>query len=347
MTVRSHLVLTLALALAAGTACGKSRHKENKMNDKASGAAAPVPGAYRMEKVTFQSGGLPVVGNLFLPAGGAAKKPALAILGPVAFVKEQSPVQYATRLARLGFVALAFDPRFHGESGGEPRRLESGTKKAEDLKAAFDFLASRPEVDAGRLHMLGVCQGVNWAIEETLADDRIRSLAVVAGHYLTPATAEKYLGSKEAVAARIRKGRAAREKFEKTGAADYIPIIGDSPDALLLPKPIHQWYERWAHRGPAWGFQGGWENRITALSEEVIWGHRVDESLQMVKKPTLMVHADNAASGPEIPKKLFESIPAADKKLVWLGKQVQFQFYEEPVTIDLAVNAIAAWFGGH
>lgn len=305
-------------------------------------------GSYTMERVTFNSNGVELVGNLYIPNNLSQAAPALPIIGPVAFVKEQSPIQYATRMAKLGFVTLVFDPTFHGESGGEPRRYESPIAKVADLKSAVSYLLTRKEVDKNRVYLLGVCQGVNWAIQAATEDSRIKALAIVAGHYLTKETIYEYNGGEEKTLARIERGKQAKAKYEKTGEVDYIPVVSlDDPNALLLPKPIYQWYIRWAERGPAWDFLGKWENRVTAMSEAELWTYRVDETVSKLNVPTLMIHADRAASGPVIPKKLFELIAAKDKRLVWLGENVQFQFYEEPDTIDRAVTNISQWFVNH
>ena len=303
-----------------------------------------VMAQYTFEKITFLSRGTGVVGNLLVP-NTEGRKPAVVIIGPVAYVKEQSPIQYATRMAKAGYVTLIFDPRYHGESPGEPRRWESRQAKVEDLRAAVDYLAAHASVDAGRIYGLGVCQGVNWMIEATSQDARIRRLAIVAGHYLMPETARMYLGSPQEVDRRLTRAKTAKVHYEQTGQVDYIPIAGDGdPNALLLNKPIYEWYIRWADRGPFWNFHGQWENRITAMSEADIWGYRVDQTVQNLHTPTMMIHADHAASGPNIPKKLFEAIPALDKKLVWLGDQVQFQFYEYPLAIDRVSEQVAGWF---
>ncbi len=89
-------------------------------------------GSYKMERVTFNSNGVELVGNLYIPTNLAKPAPAVPIVGPVAFVTKQSPIQYATRMASSGFVTLAFDPSFHGESGGEPRLYESPQAKVSD-----------------------------------------------------------------------------------------------------------------------------------------------------------------------------------------------------------------------
>lgn len=301
-------------------------------------------GTYSVERVLYKSGGADVVGNLFVPAG-SRQWPAVAAIGPVAFVKEQAPMQYATRLAQAGFVVLVFDPRFHGESAGEPRRDESREAKVADLRSALAYLAGRREVDPRRMALLGICQGVNWAVDATLEDERARAVALVAGHYLVPDTARLYLGSDRNVEDRIARATSARENWQRTGAVEYIPIVSLSdPQALLTAKPIHDFYYHWADRGPFAGHRGLWENRITRMSEAVIWGHRVDASMRRLDKPMLMVHSDRAASGPQIPRSLFEQVASRDKQQAWLDGRNQIQFYQDPMTLDAVTARLAGFF---
>jgi len=309
------------------------------------GGARVDAGPYTVERVTFKSGGLDVVGNLFVPAG-KGPWPAVTVTGPVAFVKEQAPLQYASRLVREGFAALIFDPRYHGESAGEPRRWESRQAKVEDVRAAVSFLAGRAQVDAGRLHLLGVCQGVNWVVEAAADEPRVRSVSLVAGHYLIPETAALYLGGPENVALRIARAQESRAAFLRNGQVDYIPIVSLSDrDALLTAKPIHDFYYRWADRGPFAAHTGLWENRITRMSEADIWGHRIDEQLRRLNQPVLMVHSDRAATGPLIPRRLFDEIASNNKQAVWLEGRNQIQFYQDPMTIDMVVPHLARFFG--
>ena len=305
---------------------------------------------YTVHRVTFPSQGLALVGNLFVPnLIGAA--PAIVIVGPVAFVKEQAPLQYASRLAALGYVTLIFDPRYHGESEGMPRRYESPDAKIEDISAAMSFLAARVEVNANEISVLGVCQGVNWTIEASRIDTRVKSICLVAGHYLTPEIAKMYLGGQQKVDERLAKSLAAADVFDESGEAQYIPIVSSSftaqdQEALLGANFIQSFYIRWADRHPMLSHRGLWENCITAMSEHLIWGHRIDLSVCDIHLPILMIHADRAASGPSIPRELFAKIPSLNKSLVWLGPQGQIQFYEDPVTIDLAVHHIVDFLAG-
>jgi uncharacterized protein len=193
-----------------------------------------------------------------------------------------------------------------------------------------------------------VCQGVNWALEAAADEARVRSVAAVAGHYLMPETAALYLGSPEKVAERIARARQAREAFEKGAAPEYIPIVSLSdPEALLPARPIHDFYYRWADRGPFAAHTGLWENRITRMSEAEIWGHRIDEVMARVERPMLMVHSDRAASGPQIPRALFDKVAAKDKQAVWLDGRNQIQFYQDPMTIDMVVPHLVAFFDRH
>jgi fermentation-respiration switch protein FrsA (DUF1100 family) len=300
---------------------------------------------YILHRVQFVSNGLIVSGNLFVPTR-LSQTEAIVIVGPVAFVKEQSPLQYASRLASAGFVTLIFDPRNHGESEGLPRRHENPAAKVEDISAAIDFLLGRGGAVAERISILGICQGVNWTIEAALVDPRISSICLIAGHYLTPAVARMYLGGENAVDVRIAKSVQATEAFAENGAVTYTPIVSTSfvapePDALLSAPFIQSFYAHWADRHPMLAHRGLWENRITAMSEHLIWGHRIDASVAQLRLPVLMLHADRAASGVEIPRQLFETIPSTRKALIWLGDQSQIQFYEDPITIDQVVAHVA------
>ncbi|MEP3279828.1 MAG: hypothetical protein ABJN26_27940 [Stappiaceae bacterium] len=194
------------------------------------------------------------------------------------------------------------------------------------LRAALDFLAGQDEIDKSQLHLLGICQGANWAIETAAQDDRIASLAIVAGHYLTPETAIMYLGDAEAVQARIIRSEAAAIKFSETGEVDYVPIVG-SPKALLTAPPVAEWYLPWDNQAPWFNHRGGWENRIAAMSEAGIWGWQIGDAASRLTLPVLMVHGDRAASGTEIPQRIFGQIPSAQKSLHWIDGANQLQFY--------------------
>lgn len=307
-------------------------------------------GKYRVEPVTFQSSGVALVGNLYVPTGASRACAAVPILGPYAYVKEQSPVQYATRLADDGFVALAFDCRNHGASGGSPRRYESPTQKIADVRAAIDFLERRPEVDAKRIGVLGVCEGASEMLHVAASDARVRGIAAVSGHYrdhdndVDLAGGEELMegrlarsAAEERLVARRERGRAAKEKFDRTGEVDYAPIVDPVRKDVALPwKMIWDWYHGWADRGL-------WENRYAVMGDPAYLDFESLSAARALKRPFLMIHADNS-DGPKAARRHFESVPGADKELVWQGKNNHFQYYEDPVVIDTAVATMTRWF---
>lgn len=136
----------------------------------------------KVQKVTFRNRFLiDVVGNLYFPADydAAKKRPAIVIGHPFGGVKEQTAGLHARRLAELGYVTLAFDASYYGESGGYPRRMESPEVRVEDFSAAVDFLSNHPAVDAGRIGALGICGGGCYLVSAAQIDPRIKAVATI------------------------------------------------------------------------------------------------------------------------------------------------------------------------
>lgn len=110
------------------------------------------------KKVSFTNRyGIRLVGDLYIPKNHTGKLPAIAVCGPYGAVKEQASGLYAQTLAERGFITLAFDPSFSGESGGQPRYISSGEIYTEDYSAAVDFFMLQPEADSERIGILGIC----------------------------------------------------------------------------------------------------------------------------------------------------------------------------------------------
>ena len=124
---------------------------------------------------------------------------------------------------------------------------------------------------------------------------------------------------------------------------EYIDIVG-SKQALLSHELINDWYQPWAKHAPWFAHRGQWENRITAMSEADIWGWRIDKTLRRLETDVVMIHADRAASGASVPRKLFDSIPAQNKQLYWIEGANQLMFYESPITIDEALVPLSRHF---
>ena len=127
-------------------------------------------------KVSFTNRyGIRLVGDLYMPRNHTGKLPAIAVCGPYGAVKEQASGLYAQTLAERGFITLAFDPSFSGESGGQPRYISSGEIYTEDYSAAVDFFMLQPEVDRERIGILGICGFGGISINAAVQDTRIKA----------------------------------------------------------------------------------------------------------------------------------------------------------------------------
>lgn len=136
-----------------------------------------------MQKVSFKNRTWNVAGHIHLPENfdDTKKYPAIVCVHPGSSVKEQTAGLYATQLAKNGFIALAFDASFQGESGGEPRFLEDPTTRVEDIRCAVDYLTTLAYVDNDRIGAIGICAGGGYAANAAISEKRIKAIATVVG----------------------------------------------------------------------------------------------------------------------------------------------------------------------
>lgn len=290
--------------------------------------------------VTFTSEGVTLAGHVYRPPAAAGRLPAVVLLGPMTYVKEQVPAEYARRLAARGYVALTFDPRFRGESEGAPRDVESPLAKVADVRSAVTYLASRTDVDPARIAALAVCQGSSEMLRAAADEPRIRALATVAGHYRDRDGDVAWLGSADALEARRARGEAARAKYDETGVVEYVPGVDRERTDVGMPgEYVWSWYHRWADMGV-------WPNRYAVMSDADLLAYESISAAARLETPYLMLHSDNSFL-PDAARRHFERVPAPAKRLSWAGATQHFQFYDDPAVIDDAVNEIAAWFDTH
>jgi uncharacterized protein len=301
-----------------------------------SDTTAPAGG----ERVTFESQGETIVGWLFPATFRDRAAPGVVIIGPENYQKEQAPAQYAPRFAQLGYTALVFDPRYRGESGGEPRCYENPLAKIEDLGAALDYLSDLPDVDSERLALVGICFGGSYVLRAAADDSRIRAVATAAAHLRDHAADLAWLGSEEVIAERLARGRAALAKYEQTGEVDYVPCVDFSRDDVGMPgELVWSWYQLWADRGL-------WENRYAVMSDAAVLSYESLSAAARLTKPLLMLHSDQCAV-PDAAGRHFAVVPTSDKQLLWEGQTRHFQFYDDPAVIERAVYSMVDWFARH
>ena len=200
-------------------------------------------------KVTFVNRyGITLAADMYVPKDVAGKLPAIAVCGPFGAVKEQAGGLYAQTMAERGFLTIAFDPSYTGESGGEPRYVVSPDINTEDFSAAIDFLATNDKVDAERIGIIGICGWGGLAINAAAADPRIKATVASTMYDMSRVNANGYFDADDSAEARhaLLKQLAAqrtedyRNGFQKPGGGVPDVLPADAPQFL---KDYYDYYK--------------------------------------------------------------------------------------------------------
>ncbi|WP_423775851.1 alpha/beta hydrolase [Alistipes timonensis] len=222
-------------------------------------------------KVTFRNRyGILLAADLYTPKDAVGKLPAVAVSGPFGAVKEQASGLYAQTLAERGFLAIAFDPSYTGESGGEPRYVASPDINTEDFSAAVDFLSTRDDVDSERIGILGICGWGGLAINAAAIDTRIKATVTATMYDMHRVNADGYFDSMDADARYElrRQLNAQRTEDAKNGSHALAGGVVDPlpEDAPWFVKDYHAYYKPPRGYHPrSLNSNNGW-NKTSALS---------------------------------------------------------------------------------
>lgn len=294
-----------------------------------------------MNRVTFESEGETLVGNLFLPAevGRGDTLPAVVVGGSWTTVKEQMAGLYARRLAAEGFAALAFDFRFFGESGGEPRQLESAAAKTQDFKNALTFLRTHTAVDPERVGGLAVCAGAGYMARAVAEDERFKSFVAVAAWLQHPETTAEMYGGEEVVGRRVERGEKALDKFREGGSAEYVPAYEPGNKEAAMSDELDY------YGNPRRGAVPQWENRFAVASwPEWLRLNVIDGVAEKISAPTLFIHSDGSALPDNVRR--FHELLGGPKDLHWSSEGAQIDYYDQEPYVGKAARIAAAHLRG-
>lgn len=161
------------------------------------------------DKITFHNRyGIPLAADMYVPKNATGRLPAIAVCGPFGAVKEQSSGLYAQTMAEYGFLTIAFDPSFTGESGGIPRYVASPDINTEDFCAAVDFLSVQENVDPERIGIIGICGWGGMAINAAAIDTRIKATVASTMYDMSRVNANGYFDNEDSAQARYEKKKA-------------------------------------------------------------------------------------------------------------------------------------------
>lgn len=250
-------------------------------------------------KVTFHNRyGITLAADLYIPKGATGRLPAIAVCGPFGAVKEQSSGLYAQTMAESGFLTLAFDPSFTGESGGQPRYVASPDINTEDFCAAVDFLSVQDNVDPERIGIIGICGWGGMAINAAAMDTRIKATVASTMYDMTRVNANGYFDSENTAEARYEKKKAMNaqrtEDYRNGSYALAGGVVDPLPeDAPQFVKDYYAYYKTPRGYHPrSLNSNGGW-NITSSLS---FMNMPLLQYSQEIRSAVLLVHGEKAHS---------------------------------------------------
>ncbi|WP_296875185.1 alpha/beta hydrolase [uncultured Methanobrevibacter sp.] len=283
------------------------------------------------EKVTFTNRyGITLAADLYKPLEAEDKLPAIAVCGPFGAVKEQSSGLYAQKLAENGFLTIAFDPSFTGESGGFPRYMASPDINTEDFQAAVDFLVTNDEVDAERVGILGICGWGGMALNAASLDTRIKATVTSTMYNMTRINAKGYFDEADSADARyemkVMLNNQRTEDFKNGEYAMGGGVVDPLPDdAPFFVKDYYDYYktERGYHKRSL-NSNDGW----TAIGTMSFISQPIIAYSDEIRSAVLIIHGEKAHSC-YFSKDEFEKLTGDNKELMIIPEAVHTDLYDD------------------
>ncbi|MDX8349969.1 alpha/beta hydrolase [Cognatiyoonia sp. IB215446] len=286
--------------------------------------------------LTFENEGAMLSGTLYLPEGhDGSALPTIVVTGAWTTVEEQMPRLYAEQMVERGFAAFTFDFRGWGKSGDLPqnvRFVESPEAKTSDIRAAFNFVATLPEVDATQVNGLGICASAGYMVDAVAGNDLVNRIGLVAPWLQNEEIVNAVYGGEEGVSGLIDVSRTA-----EAAGGQIIPAAGpEGAEGVLMPIGGY-YYE--ADRGAIPEYDNQWNN---AGWEGWLTYHPADNPNRLTQ-PLAVVHSE-AAAIPQGVRSFLEGF-TGEATLQMLEDVTQFDFYDNPEDVTRAADTMAAHFG--
>ncbi len=288
--------------------------------------------------------GITLAADLYKPKNADGKLPAIAVSGPFGAVKEQSSGLYAQEMAARGFLSLAFDPSFTGESGGEPRRMASPDINTEDFMAAVDYLCCRDDVDPERIGIIGICGWGGMAINAAALDPRVKATAAMTMYDMSRIAREGYFGSADSKQERDKQRAAlAAQRIADYKAGTYEraggvvdPLPEDAPyfvkDYYAYYKTPRGYHERSGNSNDGWNVTG----TMSFLNQPLL------SMAGEIDAPVLLVHGEKAHSR-YFSEGAYELLQGDNKELMIIPGASHVDLYDNFDAIPF--NKLESFFG--
>lgn len=290
----------------------------------------PKSGKVNHRKITFHNRyGITLAADLYEPKGVTGRLAAIAVSGPFGAVKEQAAGLYAQTMAERGFLTIAFDPSFTGESGGQPRYVASPDINTEDFQAAVDFLSVQENVDPERIGIIGICGWGGMALNAAAIDTRIKATVASTMYDMTRVNAKGYFDSEDSADARYEKRKAMnaqRVSDYKNGTYALAGGVADPmpEDAPFYFKDYHNYYKTdRGYHARSLNSNGGWNvtSSLSFLNMPIL--QYADE----IRSAVLLIHGEKAHSC-YFSKDAYKMLKGDNKELLLIPDAVHTDLYD-------------------
>jgi len=283
------------------------------------------------EKVTFVNRyGITLAADLYKPAGAEGKLPAIAVSGPFGAVKEQSSGLYAQEMAERGFLTMAFDPSFTGESGGNVRYVASPDINTEDFSAAVDYLSNREDADPECIGIIGVCGWGGMAINAAAMDTRIKATVASTMYDMTRIAAKGYFDEQDSADARYEMKKAFNEQRTRDYAAGTYALAGGVVDPLPDDAPwfVKDYYAYYktdrGYHPRSLNSNNGW-NMTSSLS---LMNMPILQYANEIRSAVMVLHGEKAHSR-YFGEDAFKKLEGDNKELVIVPGAAHVDLYDQ------------------
>ena len=281
-------------------------------------------------KVTFRNRyGITLAADLYVPKNASGKLPAIAVCGPFGAVKEQSSGLYAQEMAERGFLTIAFDPSFTGESGGTPRYMASPGINTEDFQAAVDYLSLREDVDPEKIGITGVCGWGGPALNAAALDTRIKATVASTMYDMSRVNAKGYFDAEDSEEARYEKKKALNTQRLTDYRSGKYALGGGVADPLPEDAPffVRDYYDYYktprGYHPRSLNSNGGWNvtGCMSFLNQPIL------AYAEELRSAVLVVHGEKAHSC-YFSKDAFTRLTGDNKELLLIPGAVHTDLYD-------------------
>lgn len=306
------------------------------------------PGEINIHKVKYENKGFTLVANVYTPRKYDTKNKykAIVVAHPNGGVKEQVAGLYAQHLANLGYISIAFDAAYQGESSGIPRNTDIPSARIEDIRAAADFIQKYPGVDPNKIGLLGICGGGGYSLAVAKTDKRFKAVATIAMFNSGKVRRNGYMDSQlDTIQERMEDAALARQKEALTGEVEYVPapnpkMTNEEIDKIptdLYREGMYYYLKDYAHPYSSFAY--------TKSSLLELMSFDATDQIELINQPLLMITGSKADSKYMTDEAILKATGTKNKEEFVVDGATHIKMYYVPEFVSKITDKLALFFG--